>query len=620
MLAGRLPSRPRVVSPRWQFERATSSGPLRRRLEPWFRPLALVFRQPPTRPTPVVIRAGDQVAVTVAPRFHLSVRLFNQLRLLVARSTPIIVSPGTTGGTEIPVRAPSAWPGGPVIGRSGRRLGPVDRSAITGLGASSERRVALLRWPSEVGRAALSPVARRLTLDHQATERAGQAGAPPPHRAVAIGERRGEGSGRVPVRSPERAPDRGRLHHGQLVGHRRPVIGRSGVGRRPVDRSAIFGLGASSERRVALLRWPSEVGRAALVPVARRLTLDHQATERAGQAGAPTRHQVAIGERRGEGSGRVPVRSPERAPDRGTLHHGQPIGRRRLVSDQLPAPTAFRLGMPSFGPSRALARLAPPGSPVGAGLRAGGSVARARSTVEGRRRGLGLEGTRHWHRDRPATVRLSSDVELGNDRWAGGWPEPRWRAVAGRPFDAGPRVAGPGPAGSAGAPTGPLPAGRVLDPSGVQQRAMSDGDQRWTTGVDQTDGPAPGRLGRRKLVLGQSLRPGFSAAEPQRLGRVTALAEPLPTRASDRRPGSDVGFVARFDRNTGRESMRPTAPVENVFRRTADPGSTRPEPLTPTRLPPSPAPQPIDIDRLDRDLWERFEKRIQVERQRRGRA
>jgi hypothetical protein len=387
MLAGRLPSRPRVVSPRWQFERATSSGPLRRRLEPWFRPLALVFRQPPTRPTPVVIRAGDQVAVTVAPRFHLSVRLFNQLRLLVARSTPIIVSPGTTGGTEIPVRAPSAWPGGPVIGRSGRRLGPVDRSAITGLGASSERRVALLRWPSEVGRAALSPVARRLTLDHQATERAGQAGAPPPHRAVAIGERRGEGSGRVPVRSPERAPDRGRLHHGQLVGHRRPVIGRSGVGRRPVDRSAIFGLGASSERRVALLRWPSEVGRAALVPVARRLTLDHQATERAGQAGAPTRHQVAIGERRGEGSGRVPVRSPERAPDRGTLHHGQPIGRRRLVSDQLPAPTAFRLGMPSFGPSRALARLAPPGSPVGAGLRAGGSVARARSTVEGRRRG-----------------------------------------------------------------------------------------------------------------------------------------------------------------------------------------------------------------------------------------
>jgi hypothetical protein len=513
MLAGHLPSRPRVVSPRWQFERATSSAPLRRRLEPWFRPLALEFRQPPTRPTPVVIRAGDQVTVTVAPRFDLSVRLFNHLRLLVARSTPIIVSPGTTGGTEIPVRAPSAWPSGPVIGQSGLLPRPVDRSAISGLGAGSERRVALLRWPTAVGRAALVPVARRLTLDHQATERAGQAGAPTPHRAVALGERQGEGSGRVPVRSPERAADRGTLHHGQLV------------------------------------------------------------------------------------------------------------GRRRLVSDQLPAPTAFRLGMPSFGPSRALARLAPPGSPVGAGLRAGGSVARARSTVAGRPRELGFEGTRHRHRDRPAaTVRLASDLGLGNDRRAGGWPEPRWRAGAGRPFGAGPRVAGPGPAGSAGAPTGPLPAGRFLDPSGVQQRAMSDGDQRWPIGVDQTDGPAPGRLGRRKLVLGQSLRPGFSAAEPQRLGRVTALAEPLPTRASDRRPGSDVGFVARFDRNTGREPMRPTAPVENVFRRSADPGSTRPEPLTPTRLPPSPAPQPIDIDRLDRDLWERFEKRIQIERQRRGRA
>jgi hypothetical protein len=34
---------------------------------------------------------------------------------------------------------------------------------------------------------------------------------------------------------------------------------------------------------------------------------------------------------------------------------------------------------------------------------------------------------------------------------------------------------------------------------------------------------------------------------------------------------------------------------------------------------PAPAHQSIDLDRLDRDLWKRFEKRIRIEQERRGR-
>jgi hypothetical protein len=39
----------------------------------------------------------------------------------------------------------------------------------------------------------------------------------------------------------------------------------------------------------------------------------------------------------------------------------------------------------------------------------------------------------------------------------------------------------------------------------------------------------------------------------------------------------------------------------------------------PSGGPPAPAHQPFDLDRLDRDLWKRFEKRIRVEQERRGR-
>jgi hypothetical protein len=34
----------------------------------------------------------------------------------------------------------------------------------------------------------------------------------------------------------------------------------------------------------------------------------------------------------------------------------------------------------------------------------------------------------------------------------------------------------------------------------------------------------------------------------------------------------------------------------------------------------SPLGQPLDLDQLDRDLWKRFERRIRIEQERRGRG
>jgi hypothetical protein len=585
MLAGHLPPRPRVISPRWQLERASASAPLRRRLEPWFRPLALVFRQPPTRPTPVVLRAGDQVNVTIAPRFELTVRLFDQLRLLVDRSTPIIGLPGATGRAAIPVGAPPAWPGGPVIGRSDTRPRPDNRPP------------AAPPWPGR-------PVIGRSDTRPRRDDR--PPAAPPWPGSPVIG------------RSDTR-PRRDDRSLAASLWPGEPSIG-SDTRPRPDDRAFAACLLASSEGRVIRLPSPTEgAGRAGLVPAAGRLTLGHQPTARAIRAGAPTPHRAeSLGERRIERGGRVPIRTAERQPDRGTLHQRQLVDRRRPVSVGLPSPTAFRVAMPPSDPWRAHARMAPPGGPVGAGLPAG-SVAIPRSTAAVRRRGLGPVGPWHRHRDLPAaTVRLSSDPELGDDQWTGR-PARRWHRGAGRPVDPVARLAGHAPAGHAIVPTGPLTAVRALEPTGVPHRAVPDADPSWTTDVNQPGGPGPGRLGRGKQGLGRSLRHRLSAAEPRRGIHVSALAESPPIQDPDRRPVGDVDLVARSGGHTGRSSIRPTAPVDQVFRRSVDPGRTRPATSVPPQ-PPSPAPQPIDIDRLDRDLWERFEKRIQVERQRRGRA
>lgn len=63
--------------------------------------------------------------------------------------------------------------------------------------------------------------------------------------------------------------------------------------------------------------------------------------------------------------------------------------------------------------------------------------------------------------------------------------------------------------------------------------------------------------------------------------------------------------VARIHR-TGPEASAATVPRSAA----PDTASGRPAPTVP----------PLDLDRLDRDLWRRFEKRVRVEQQRRGRG
>lgn len=549
MIAGCLPSRPRVTSHRRGLGRIPAPAPSRRWLEPWFRPLALVFRQPPARRTPMVFRAGDEITVTVSPRFDLTFQLFEQLRLLVDRSTPIVASSGHSG-PEIPIGA------APTAVRAGwlHRTSAVIRHLLERppRWRPEDRRRAGGEPPPAESRS--MPIERVVRWTRRETDHGGSDDA-----SVAAGK---------PLRAPLRA--------------RRP---------RPVNRWLSAGRRTTGEGRIALLRWPAEdSSRAGLVPVARRLTLSHQLIEHVGRAGVTTLlRSTAFRRQLAEGGGGVPIRSAERAPGTRTLHYWQPVEGRQPGSDvPLPAAT-FRPGVPWWGPRGARARTATRGGPGGAGLGSGSG----------------------------ATGQLSSDAELGDDRSAG-WPEPRWRVGAGQTVDPGARVAGLAPARFAAAPTGPLPVSRALYPTGVRHQAMPDADRWSASGLDQSDGPTPGRLARGKVLLGRSMRQRLlSVAEDRRLGRVPALAGTPAIRADVRRPVGDVDLVTRSDRHTGASLTRPTAPVDQVFQRSVDPGSTQPE--APTQPPPRAA-QPIDIDRLDRDLWERFEKRIQVERQRRGRA
>jgi len=107
----------------------------------------------------------------------------------------------------------------------------------------------------------------------------------------------------------------------------------------------------------------------------------------------------------------------------------------------------------------------------------------------------------------------------------------------------------------------------------------------------------PRPLARR--ILAQR-RPGVSAslARGARSGRLA----PAPV------PDEAVGWATRPVTRVHRTA--PEAPVDPRAR------STVPDAAGPR----TPSPPPFDIDQLDRDLWRRFEKRIRVEQQRRGRG
>jgi hypothetical protein len=71
---------------------------------------------------------------------------------------------------------------------------------------------------------------------------------------------------------------------------------------------------------------------------------------------------------------------------------------------------------------------------------------------------------------------------------------------------------------------------------------------------------------------------------------------------------------------TPRRPERPTKPVEHVYQQSRPTISAPPDSAPPAaRRVPAAGPA-VDIERLDKELWKRFERRVRIERERHGRA
>ena len=107
---------------------------------------------------------------------------------------------------------------------------------------------------------------------------------------------------------------------------------------------------------------------------------------------------------------------------------------------------------------------------------------------------------------------------------------------------------------------------------------------------------------------------GISLLMPGRAGRFDS------EETGGRMPHRAVGYLpAQSQGRAHVPTIRTVAPMERVYRdvqpKAAPTMATNPPP-PPASLPVTPG---IDMDRLDKDLWRRFEKRVRVERERRGR-
>lgn len=80
----------------------------------------------------------------------------------------------------------------------------------------------------------------------------------------------------------------------------------------------------------------------------------------------------------------------------------------------------------------------------------------------------------------------------------------------------------------------------------------------------------------------------------------------------------DTGIPGPAEHPTS--AARTLRPAVRVHREQPPAAVTVPAVQAPTVAPGRPTAVPIDIDRLDNELWERFEKRVRIENARRGRG
>lgn len=227
---------------------------------------------------------------------------------------------------------------------------------------------------------------------------------------------------------------------------------------------------------------------------------------------------------------------------------------------------------------------------------------------------------RHWHLHRAETVAaFRRDV---------GRSSSRGDQSLSLPFDSDPR----------GTPRRELPElavsswqWRVLAASEMQRRGIAKGVSGSIGGgvhsrVARIVKNSRQSHQRRRLFTGSGVADAHMAARSQ-----PGRPESIPSAGSGRvgKPGSpEVGtrmarraatfLPVRSPQQLLAPHSRAVATVERVFRDSVQKAPPVADARPGVPLPP-PQIQRIDMDQLDRDLWRRFEKRIRVERERRGR-
>ena len=158
---------------------------------------------------------------------------------------------------------------------------------------------------------------------------------------------------------------------------------------------------------------------------------------------------------------------------------------------------------------------------------------------------------------------------------------------------------------AAGRPLGRLAHGRPLDELG-RTRSTSPGSLL----------VRPARR-NRSVALRRWSDPGTGGHTTARRSRAWRVSDAIAMSGRSR-PRIDLALPG--DTRSGPRRDGRVTPVRTVYRREQQPAPTAPAPAPAPEVRPS-APQPaIDIDRLDRELWRRFEKRARTERERHGRA